>query len=90
MRNCENKLMQFERKLEKVNASMVLLEAKVYISTSIVNSVFFEANKNEFYDLTIFFYVAVLSIPGRIRVFDSTVTNQQFTIKSQGGYFFFV
>lgn len=29
MRNCEQKLMQFERKLEKVNAAMVLLESKL-------------------------------------------------------------
>lgn len=29
MRNCENKLMLFEQKLEKVNAAMVLLESKV-------------------------------------------------------------
>lgn len=31
-RQCELKLMKFERKLEKVNATMVLLEARVSIS----------------------------------------------------------
>ncbi|KAJ0175872.1 hypothetical protein K1T71_009031 [Dendrolimus kikuchii] len=29
MRNCENKLMLFEQKLEKVNAAMILLESKL-------------------------------------------------------------
>ncbi|CAH0581657.1 unnamed protein product [Chrysodeixis includens] len=29
MKNCEQKLMEFERKLEKVNAGMVLLEARL-------------------------------------------------------------
>ena len=52
-KQCEQKLMQFERKLEKINATMVLLEAKVSCYIRSVTTVL-KISKQNFLNIFLF------------------------------------